>query len=275
VPTPFQHLVYADRVLNHPDVPMQLRELLTQELGAFLLGTTAGDVQVMTGQRREETHFYRLSDGRDAAPVDKMLSVYPELAHAGTLSSAHAAFITGYLVHLAWDELWAWDVFVPFYRDARQWLDATGARDRALFVHHNALRVWLDRTAYADLQGNMAIPDLLEATVSDHWLPFAPDWALNQWRDWLVEQLRDSTLIQTAEVFAERLQVPLVYLEDIVDEMASGAYRTVPGIEAALAAYEAAALTASVRTVLQYWGIEHRLNRVPAVEPVGSVVSGV
>lgn len=266
MPTPFQHLFYADFVLNHPDLPARLRALLRRELGPFLLGTTATDVQSITGQARAETHFYRLSEGRNISPADKMLCLYPELAPPQTISPAHAAFITGYLVHLAWDVLWAWDIFVPFYRDAEQWPSR-----RDFFVHHNALRVWLDRTAYTDLRRDPGLPCLLQETQSDHWLPFVPDTALGRWRDWLVEQLGDPTQVQTAEVFSERLRVPVACLEDLVAEMESGRYTTVPGIEAALASYEAAALTESLRTILRYWGIERRLDWVPVTESVTSV----
>jgi len=267
VPTPFEHLVYADLVLNHPDLPAQLREFLHQEIGPFLLGTTAADVQSITGQGRVETHFYRLSQGRDGSPADEMLRLYQELAHPEELPSARAAFITGYLVHLAWDEIWAWDIFVPFYRDGQQWPDR-----KSFSVHHNALRVWLDRTAYAGLRDNTEIPGLLRETASDHWLPFAPDWALAQWRDWLAEQLEDPSLIQTVAVFAERLHVPVPRLEAIVAEMTAGTYATVPGIEAALASYRAAALAESLHMVLRYWRIEHRLDRMLATEMAGSAI---
>ena len=270
MPTPFERLIYADLVLDHPGLPAQLRELLHRELGPFLLGTTAADVQSITGQRRVETHFYRLSEGRDGSPADKMIRLHQELAHPEELSPARAAFITGYLVHLAWDVIWAWDIFVPFYRDGQQWPDSANSRVRSFFVHHNALRVWLDREAYAGLRDNAAIPGLLRETVSDHWLPFAHDRALAQWRDWLVEQLEEPSLIQTAEVFAERLRVPVSCLEAIVAEMMAGDYATVPGIEAGLAIYEAAALTESLQTVLRYWGIERTLDRKLETEMTGS-----
>lgn len=270
MPTPFEHLIYADLVLNHSGLPAQLREFLHREIGPFLLGSTAADIQSITGQGRVETHFYRLSEGRDGSPADKMLRLYQELAHPEELPPARAAFITGYLVHLAWDEIWAWDIFVPFYRDGEQWPARANSRTREFAVHHNALRVWLDRKAYAGLRDDAAIPGLLRETVSDHWLPFAPDWALAQWRDWLVEQLVDPSLIQTVEVFAERLHVPVTRLETIVAEMTTGDYVTVPGIEAALARYEAAALTESLHAVLRYWAIERGLERMLATEMAGA-----
>lgn len=157
------------------------------------------------------------------------------------LSPAHAAFVAGYAVHLIWDEIWAWDVFVPYYRDNAQWPER-----KSFFVHHNALRVWLDRQAHARL---LAWPDLtscLGDVDPNDWLPFAPDWALCRWRDWLVVQLLDPAAVQTAEVFAERLQVPVAELEALVAEMEVGSYGVVPHLFEALWDYEATALAESV-----------------------------
>lgn len=239
MPTPFQHLVYADLVLSHPALPSPLRRLLTAHLGPYLLGTTAADVQVITGQDRVETHFYRLSTGRDGSPVGKMLATLEPLP--GPRSPEHAAFLVGYAVHLVWDEIWAWDVFVPYYRDGEHWPDR-----KSYFVHHNALRVWLDQKAQAHLQDWAGLTACLRAPAPCDWLPFAPDWALVRWRDWLVAQLEDPSTVQTADVFAERLRVPVAALASLVSEMEAGRYDVVAGLAAALEAYEATALGESV-----------------------------
>jgi hypothetical protein len=247
VPTPFQHLVYADRVLRDPALAPHIRYLLKQEIGPYLLGNTAADVQVITGEPRVDTHFYRLRTdhrlltGPQGSPVAKMLSTLGDLC---SLSAAHTAFLAGYAVHLVWDEIWAWDIFVPYYRDSARWPDR-----KSLFVHHNALRVWLDRQAYRQLQTWPNLVVHLRAVTPHDWLPSAPDWALADWRDWLVTQLIDPGAVQTAEVFAERLHVPVVVLNDLVAEMEDGHYDVVPGLESALARYDAAALAQSLATL--------------------------
>jgi hypothetical protein len=257
VPTPFQHLNYAERVYRHPGIPLPVRRLLGGAWGAYLLGSTAGDVQVITSQARVETHFYRLADIGIRSAVDTLLSAHPDLADPAGLSPAHAAFLTGYLVHLVWDEVWARDIFIPLYQNASHWNER-----RAYFLHHNALRLFLDREAYAALQGSGCLSAALRGVLPCRWLPFATDRALIAWRDWLVEQLTDPATVQTSAVFAQRMQMPVEELEEVVRELRSGAYDRVPEWASAVERFEARALQESVETVLSYWGIRGRLNRV-------------
>jgi len=255
VPTPFQHLLYSQRVFRAPGLPARVSHALETERGAFLLGSTAGDVQAITGQPRVDTHFYRLSEPHERSAAERFLLAYPELAAPSLLLPTRAAFVSGYLVHLAWDEVWAEDIFIPFYRDADHWPDRM-----SYFVHHNALRVHLDRGAYGSLVQKEALASLLGSVVPERWLPFVEDAALIQWRDWLVEQLLDPAAIQTVEVFSRRMQVPPDRLEEIVDEMVRGTYVDVLGLDDALARYEAMALAESMLTLLSYWGISVNLS---------------
>ena len=257
MPTPFQHLVYAEHVYRHPRLPSTVRRLLYDDWCAYLLGSTAGDVQSITHQPRVDTHFYHLSDIGIRSPVATLLAAHPHLACPGNLDPAHAAFLTGYLVHLVWDEVWARDLFLPLYQDAPQWQER-----RSRFVHHNALRVLLDRVAYASLHRRTSVSACLRSVVPGQWLPFAEDQALLGWRDWLAGQLADPTTVQTAAVFAERMHVPVQAVEAVVQEMASGTYREVPGWAAAVERYEACALEESIEMVLRYWGMGDRLEHM-------------
>jgi hypothetical protein len=58
-------------------------------------------------------------------------------------------------------------------------------------------------------------------------------------------------------------------LEALVAEMEDGTYATVPGIAAALARYEVAALAESLQVVLRYWGIKRKLDRALEIEIAG------
>ncbi len=133
MPTPFQHLHYAQQSSSLRDFLHKLRDRLEAESGAFLLGNTAGDVQTITGQRRVETHFYSLSDLHRGPAGDRLLTAYPSLADPWSLSPAQAAFVSGYLVHLVWDEIWADDVFIPLYRDSAIW--RIGSRGSSTTMH--------------------------------------------------------------------------------------------------------------------------------------------
>jgi hypothetical protein len=255
VPTPFQHLIYAQRLLGAAGLPAEIARRLDAERGAFLFGSTAGDVQVMTGQPRVETHFYRLSEPHELPASARFLIACPELDDPARLSPAHAAFVSGYLVHLAWDEVWARDIYVPWYQKGDPWPDRP-----TYALHHNALRLHLDRGAYERLRGT---PDLVPALCNvapDGWLPFATSDALVRWRDWLVAQLMDPAEIKTATVFAERMKVPVRALEEVADEMIGGTYRVVPELGRLLACYEATALTESLDALLRYWRLGDRLG---------------
>lgn len=257
VPTPFQHLVYAHRVYRHPSMPVDVRRVLEPAYGAYLLGATAADIQSITGQSRVETHFYRLTDLGQRAAVDTLFTTYPAWRDPARLDPAHAAFVTGYLVHLIWDELWAEDIFIPFYRDAEQWPDRL-----SYFLHHNALRVLLDREAYKLICSMGDWADDLRRVTFQGWLPFAPDWALERWRIWLVEQLENVAQVQTAEVFAARMHVPVARLEGVVNEMVNGTDVTSSELGAALLRYEARALAQSVEMVSSYLESADRLEGV-------------
>ncbi len=257
MPTPFQHLAYAELVVRHPDLPLSIQRRLLNAWGPFLLGSTAGDVQVITAQSRIETHFYNLADIGIRSAVDTLLTAHPHLGSPQNLSPAHAAFVTGYLVHLVWDEVWARDLFIPLYQDAPHWQERA-----AYFLHHNALRVLLDRRAYAALQERASLRSSLRAVVPHRWLPFAEDGALLSWRDWLVQQLTNPAAIQTLMVFAQRMRVPVEELESLVRQMESSEYDSVPDWAAAVERYEARALQETVETVVRYWGVEARVQLV-------------
>lgn len=262
VPTPFQHLCYAERLFQHHALPETVRRLLYDARGPYLLGSTAGDVQVITAAPRVTTHFYRLADIGSRSAVASLLAAHPDLASPALLRPDHAAFITGYLVHLVWDEVWAREIYIPLYHDGAQW-----RKRRERVLHHNALRVLLDREAYTALQGRDAVLASIRVVTPDRWLPFAPDCALVAWREWLVAQLVDSSKIETATVFAQRMHMPLDRVEKLVAQMHAGSYTQVPDWKGAIKRYESRALAESVETVLRYWGIGDRLQPIGEVQP--------
>lgn len=253
MPTPFEHLVYARDVLESAHLPENIRQTMRAQLGPYLLGNTAVDVQSITGQPRFETHFYHIH-GDSAMPAsDALLAAYPDLADPNRLDPAHAAFVSGYLVHLAWDERWLRDVFRPFYMESALWPDRLTRN-----VHHNALRVLVDRQAEAMLRAWSELLPLLRSTQPDSWLPFVESAALTRWRDWLVIQLADPSAVQTAQVFAERMGVSADYLETVIRAVELDTYQPpVPGLSAALATFETHALAESIVVLRRYWGIRN------------------
>jgi len=198
VPTPFYHLSIAGELLQHPALPVSIGSFLQKHQGAFLFGNTAPDVQVISGQPREATHFFRLPILLGDRPAwEQCLHEYPSLAINFKASKTRAAFLAGFLCHLQADWIWVLDIFAPYFGLHLNW----ETFPRRLYLH-NVLRSYLDR----DILPNLAngIRSTLEVSNPKQWLPFVRDEHLKQWRDFLSTQLEPRAAIKTVEVFAER-----------------------------------------------------------------------
>ena len=197
VPTPFYHLNVAQALLAHPKLPDQIKVDLTQHESAFYLGHIAPDVQVVSQQKRAETHFYTIPiDGSSLHPWDLMIQQHPDLlaAHQG---AAHLMFIAGYLCHLQVDWYWTKEIYEPIFGPALSWATR---RKRAYL--HNVLRSYLDQLALKNLANDLGAA-LGNAQPCD-FLPFVTDRHLIAWQKYLAEQLHPGAIIQTVEVFANR-----------------------------------------------------------------------
>lgn len=197
MPTPVQHLVIADAILAHPDLPVSGRSLLKVHHAAFLFGNTAPDVQTISGQTRAATHFFNVPINSDQQPHQAMFDIYAQLGRPDQLPPAHTAFMAGYIAHLLLDFIWVRDIFAPVFGPDAGW----GNVPNRLFLH-NVLRAWCDRNDQTRLINGTG--DQLATIQSDHWLPFTDDQHLHRWRDILVEQFAPGAMIRTVEVFAAR-----------------------------------------------------------------------
>lgn len=207
MPTPFMHLALAEKVLSGGDLPSAVRDLLIQQRGPFLLGHTGPDVQTVSGQSRDETHFYALPRTSDRPAHEALFAAYPALARVEALPLAQVAFIAGYIAHLLLDELWLDDIFLCYFW--KGW----GTRRERVFSH-NALRIWMDRRDQQQL--NSRVIAALREAEPQGWLSFVGDGDLRAWRDWLVEQLCPGRSVETVRVFAHRMGVPEAELEAVL-----------------------------------------------------------
>lgn len=247
MPTPIQHLVIADDVLADPALPSAAREYLVAERGAFLFGTIAPDAQSVSGQTREATHFSTVPPDNAQPGPQVMLAAHPALARAEKPASAQAAFIAGYLSHLALDELWIADVFGPHFLAAK-W---GPFRDRLMI--HNVLRTWLDQRDQSRLSRDVGMA--LARVEPDGWLPFVTDEHLRAWRDEIAAELRPGATVHTAEVFAERLRVPPDEFRRVLespDEMQRRVFAHLP--PGCVDKFYADARTVSVCWIAEYLG---------------------
>ncbi|HLF26787.1 MAG TPA: zinc dependent phospholipase C family protein [Anaerolineae bacterium] len=218
MPTPVQHLVVAEAILSDVQLADPARRLLAAHRAAFLFGSTAPDVQTVSGQPREATHFFNVPLDTERPAHAVMFEACPDLGRPDRLAPAHAAFLAGYITHLLLDVMWVRDIFAPVFGPDMGW---SSFRDR-LFLH-NVLRAWCDRRDQARLVAGAG--ELLAAVRPDRWLPFTADAHLRRWRDVLVEQFAPGAVIRTVQVFAERGQVApeaferVLSTEDRMDEL--------------------------------------------------------
>jgi len=222
------HLALAKEILRGDALPPAIRRLLIRQRSPFLLGNTAPDVQTISGQRREETHFYTIPRTptmrreRSRPAYEALFVAHPALARAGLLPPAQAAFIAGYVAHLLLDELWLDDIF------RRYFLQDWGPLRERVFLH-NVLRTWMDRQDQQRLNGSVAT--VLREAEPQGWLPFVGDRHLRAWRDWLVEQLGPGCSVRTAEVFAQRMGISAAKVEAVLtspQQMGERIFRHIP-----------------------------------------------
>jgi len=198
VPTPFYHLNLAEDLLHHPGLTEEIRKFLHNTRGAFLFGNTAPDVQVVSGQPRQQTHYFNLPiQAGDPPAWELILADHPHLADAGRLTKLQAAFMAGYLCHLQADWLWVKGIFAPVFGPRCSW---STFRER-LYLH-NVLRAYLDIRILPMLKPGMDI--CLSRAEPNEWLPFVEDRYLREWRDLLFPQLQPGAATQTIEVFSSR-----------------------------------------------------------------------
>ena len=249
------HLARAEDIIRGDALPPAIRRLLTQQRGPFLLGHTAPDVQTVSGQRRDETHFYSIPRTSDRPAHEALFAAHPQLARAELLPPAQAAFVAGYIAHLLLDELWLDDVFLHYF-----WQDCGTHRAeprakvlRERIFPHNVLRTWMDRQDQQRLNGSVVT--VLQGTEPQDWLPFVGDEHLQVWRDWLVGQIGPGGSVQTAEVFAQRMGVPVAEVEAVLrspQQMEERVFRHIP--RAALQSFHDTGYARSVALISEYIG---------------------
>lgn len=211
MPTPFYHLSIAEDLLANRELPERVRSFLNSQRAAFLLGNIAPDVQTISGQMRQETHFFCVPQPVGVPlPWQQLQRQYPFTSHPHSLIAEQEAFWAGYMCHLQADWYWVADIYLPAYGPACGW--GTPLRRQVL---HDVLRVYLDRQILSGLPDNIA--SQLDSVNPEGWLPFVPEPALLTWRDDLADQLRPGATVYTLEVFAARAGVSQQTFKNLLD----------------------------------------------------------
>jgi hypothetical protein len=198
MPTPFYHISLAEEIVNRPNLPEPIRQFLQAWRCEFLFGNTAPDVQVVSGQPRQITHFFNLPILPGDRPAwELFLAEQSNLAVTKKLPARQVGFLAGYLCHLQADWLWVKDIFALNFGPRCSW-----GTFRQRLYYHNVLRAYLDLRILPELPAGM--DTCLGQVEPQGWLPFVQDRYLVEWRDLLYPQLKPGATIQTVEVFSSR-----------------------------------------------------------------------
>lgn len=189
--------------------------------GAFLLGNVAADARVGAGVPREKTHFYSYEQGISESPWRLMLAQNPTLW--GTISPAQQAFISGYVAHLAMDEVWSLQMVGPHFV-RREW----GSRGLRYLMLHIIL-IYMDERDLKRIEDWQA--EQLAQATPEQWLPFIPDDDLRTWQHLIYDQIKPHGQSRTLEIFGERITKTPAELRAILessDEMQTCLWDHVP-----------------------------------------------
>jgi hypothetical protein len=207
MPTPFTHLLTAQRLLTDPVVPTEQRALLNAQRSAYLLGSVVADAQTLAGLKREETHFYSFEREIEDHPWRVMLARYPVLR--GADDPAWRAFLAGYVMHLSMDEIWSLEMTGPEFA-GREWAPR---QQRFLMLH--ILLIYLDERDLALLDTGLS-GDLQEAEPHG-WLPFMTDAVLCEWGRLIYRQIKPGGVSETLEIYGQRVSKTPEQLRAILD----------------------------------------------------------
>ncbi len=194
MPTPFTHLAAAQRLLASPALPQRMKERLQAELPAFLLGNIAADAtRLHAPGTRQDTHFYQYDEPMRGHPWRLMLQQHPVLQRPQ--DEAQRIFLSGYVAHLAMDEIWTQQVMWPLLQLAS---DPADRRRRALAM--TLLMTRCDERDYCRIDA--ALIKALARARPATWLPFLTDADLATMRDLILRQLRGRS--ETLDILSKR-----------------------------------------------------------------------
>lgn len=210
MPTPFTHLVFAQRLIDDPLLSSAQRDFLHKHWGDFLLGNISPDAHHKTQSlRRVDTHFFEYGEKVSPLAEDVLLDTYPNLGLAELGLGSNAAFIAGYLAHLAVDEIWYEEVILRFALEP----DWGSQKDRHfLFV---SLMCVVDKRDFERLPSTQ-YADLAASQMNDY-LPFMEDSAICAWRDMVVNQIQPGGERETLEIMGRVVEAGQEQLTQFVN----------------------------------------------------------
>lgn len=172
MPNPLTHMEMAYLAAQLVDA-----KVLNDNVGCYLLGSTAPDIRVITRKGRTPYHFAPLDFDKVGAGIAGLLAQHPDLA--ATEHSPTRSFMAGYMTHLTLDETWITRMYRPLFGvDGVFETEAEGAvMDRAMQMELDTFaleRLDVLKTHLASFNGGVDIP-------------FIDGDTLAEWHEWVTE----------------------------------------------------------------------------------------
>ncbi len=192
MPNPPVHVNLARQVaerINH--------DILDENMGYYLLGSTSPDIRVITRKDRACYHFAKLDFEEVGAGVSGLFHNHPNLSEAAVHSEATQAFIAGYLTHLLADETWIANMFRPFFGNPNVFEDNVLG-----LVMDRAMQLELDRRCWQEIA---SIGELLDVRVESVDVGFISDETLADWVQWVMANLERGFSWERLRFMARRI----------------------------------------------------------------------
>ena len=170
------HLFLANRIAEDLDWGS-----VHDNLGDYLLGSTAPDIRAMTKWDRARTHFAPLSLEQIGQGTRNMFDIYPGLIQSTSMNAASRAFLIGYITHLTADEVWITTMYRPNFESATKVTDTKIAAD----IWDRALQLDMDKGVLEESNHLARQLNFIKEGDQTIELEFLEQELLLEWRSWV------------------------------------------------------------------------------------------
>ena len=198
------------------------------DLGAALVGSTAPDRRVMTGQDRSETHYFELTKDSIGDGLKNMKLRYPNIfSLAKERGPSSQAFLLGYVSHLVADETWIVDVYRKYFEQDKYFgknplkniIDRAFQYDIEMNIRRDEDVVAFWRRSILDNQLTLIDKEFMSITVMENWKKFILERIVTLWDGWdefprLVQRFTDEIEVDET-ILQQNLDNPQLMLEQI------------------------------------------------------------
>lgn len=170
---------------------------ISNNIGYFLLGSTAPDMHVITTENREKYHFSTLSVKKIGTSLDNILAKFPELRNIREQNPETQAFFAGYISHLIADEIWINRIFRPFFGNKSIYPDEIFGQ-----LMDRAVQLDMDKQAWPILNNSLVY---IKNATNDLNINFIKNNILYKWREWITQFLSSDFNWQRLNFMAKRI----------------------------------------------------------------------